>query len=114
MPAIASPVNFPTRSATTMMEHILAMLTYTKALQSVFKGRTIDIRGRETTVERCDVSIQDQPDKTECRLLVKMISRHGLHFSFSTRSYSILIQIHRTDKDIPLDLRVRGSHACTF
>ncbi|SMQ47252.1 unnamed protein product [Zymoseptoria tritici ST99CH_1A5] len=51
---------------------------FNKALQSVFKGRTTDVRGRETTVERCDVSIQDQPDKTECRLIVKMLSRHGL------------------------------------
>lgn len=50
---------------------------YNKALQSVFKGRTTDTRGRETTVEQCDVSIQDQPDKTACRLIVKMLSKHG-------------------------------------
>ena len=48
-----------------------------QALQSVFKGRANDVRGRETTVERCDVSIQDQPDKTECRLVVKMLCKHG-------------------------------------
>ncbi|CZT15907.1 related to rad9 protein [Ramularia collo-cygni] len=51
---------------------------FNKALQSVFKGRTTDSRGRETAIERCDVSIQDQPDKTECRLIVKMKSKHGM------------------------------------
>ena len=37
-----------------------------------------DARGRETAISRCDVSIQDQPDKTECRLIVKMVHRHGM------------------------------------
>jgi cell cycle checkpoint control protein RAD9A len=50
-----------------------------KALQSVFKGRANDVRGRESTVERCDVSVQDQPDKTECRLVVKMVCKHGMY-----------------------------------
>ena len=31
-------------------------------------------------MERCDVSIQDQPDKTECRLIVKMLCKHGIRF----------------------------------
>jgi cell cycle checkpoint control protein RAD9A len=48
-----------------------------KALQSVFKGRANDVRGREPVVERCDVTVQDQPDKTQCRLIVKMICKHG-------------------------------------
>jgi len=56
-------------------------LTGQQALQSVFKGRANDFRGRETMIERCDVSIQDQPDKTECRLIVKMICKHGGHHS---------------------------------
>jgi cell cycle checkpoint control protein RAD9A len=50
-----------------------------KALQSVFKGRANDVRGREPVVERCDVTVQDQPDKTECRLVVKMVCKHGNH-----------------------------------
>ncbi|KAK5169586.1 uncharacterized protein LTR77_005563 [Saxophila tyrrhenica] len=49
-----------------------------KALQSVFKGRANDSRGRESAVERCDVSVQDQPDKAECRLVVKMLCKHGM------------------------------------
>ena len=48
-----------------------------KALQSVFKGRANDVRGREPVVERCDVTVQDQPDKMECRLVVKMVCKHG-------------------------------------
>jgi cell cycle checkpoint control protein RAD9A len=50
---------------------------YNRALQSVFKGRTNDARGRETGVDRCDVSIQDRPDRAECRLVVKMLCKHG-------------------------------------
>ncbi|KAF2487848.1 Rad9-domain-containing protein [Neohortaea acidophila] len=55
-----------------------------KALQSVFKGRATDSRGRETSVERCDVSIQDQPDKTECRIIVKMLCKQGV-----TKTYKL-------------------------
>ncbi|KAK1039745.1 hypothetical protein LTR33_015914 [Friedmanniomyces endolithicus] len=49
-----------------------------KALQSVFKGRSNEGRGRESAIERCDVSIQDQLDKTQCRLIVKMLCKHGM------------------------------------
>lgn len=74
---IDSPASCSTRS-----EHPIRLigtqLTFNQALQSVFKGRTTDSRGRETAIERCDVSIQDQPDKTECRLIVKMKSKHGI------------------------------------
>lgn len=76
--AIASPVSCLTRSAHSNPLDDILRLMIKQALQSVFKGRTTDVRGRETTIERCDVSIQDQPDKTECRLIVKMKSKHGI------------------------------------
>lgn len=44
-----------------------------------------DTRGRETTVEQCDVSVQDQPDKTACRLIVKMLSKHGQNYRLVSR-----------------------------
>jgi len=37
----------------------------------------IDARDRDTSIEKCEINIQDHPDKTECRLVVKMICRHG-------------------------------------
>ncbi|KAI7536332.1 Rad9-domain-containing protein [Hortaea werneckii] len=49
-----------------------------KALQSVFKGRASEARGRESPIERCDVTIQEHPDRTECRLVIKMISKSGM------------------------------------
>jgi cell cycle checkpoint control protein RAD9A len=49
-----------------------------QALLSVFKSRISDVRDKDTAVERCECYIQDQPDKTECRLVVKMICRHGM------------------------------------
>lgn len=35
------------------------------------------MRDKDTAIERCECYIQDQPDRTECRLIVKMICRHG-------------------------------------
>ena len=49
-----------------------------QALLSVFKGRLGDVRDKDTAVERCECHIQDQPDKTECRLFVRMLCRHGV------------------------------------
>ena len=49
-----------------------------KALQAVFKGRVGDAKRPETTIERCDVTIQEGEDTAECRLIVKMLSKHGL------------------------------------
>lgn len=49
-----------------------------QALLSVFRSRVFDTREREAAVEKCEVFIQDQPDKTECRLVVMMFCRHGM------------------------------------
>ncbi|PPJ57376.1 hypothetical protein CBER1_01424 [Cercospora berteroae] len=51
---------------------------YNKALQAVFKGRAGDPRRPETAIERCDVSIHDGEESAECRLIVKMLSKHGM------------------------------------
>jgi cell cycle checkpoint control protein RAD9A len=74
-----------------------------KALQSVFKGRANDVRGRELVVERCDVTVQDQPDKTECRLAVKMICKHGNHSSQQAHAVYLLTRF-RHDEDLSPDL----------
>ncbi|KAI9798917.1 MAG: hypothetical protein M1825_004930 [Sarcosagium campestre] len=49
-----------------------------RALLAVFRGRVHDVRDKDTAIERCELSIQDRPDKTECRIVVKMICRHGV------------------------------------
>ncbi len=58
------------------------MVDCRQALLSVFKGRLGDVRDKDTAVERCEGYIQDQPDKTECRLIVKMVCRHGMPLLF--------------------------------
>lgn len=65
-----------------------------QALVSVFKGRGLDARGRDVAVERCDVSVQDQPDKTECRLAVKMLCKNGTHHDDALIARLLLIGIH--------------------
>ncbi|KAI9703998.1 MAG: hypothetical protein M1820_005619 [Bogoriella megaspora] len=51
---------------------------YNKALSSVFKARLADPRAGDTAIERCDVAVQDQPDKVQCRLIVTLHCRHGV------------------------------------
>jgi len=63
---------------------ILLYVNIVQALLSVFKGRLIDARGRETAIDKCEVSVQDRPDQTECRLIVKMICNHGV-----TKTYKL-------------------------
>jgi len=48
-----------------------------KALLSAFKARLFDPRNRDSAIERCDVAIEEQPDKTECRLIIKMVCKYG-------------------------------------
>jgi cell cycle checkpoint control protein RAD9A len=48
-----------------------------EALLSVFKGRLLDARDKDAAIERCEVSIEERADKTECRLMVRMICRYG-------------------------------------
>ncbi|KAF2501802.1 DNA repair protein Rad9 [Lophium mytilinum] len=57
---------------------------YSKALLSVFKPRLDDARGKDTAIDRCEVSVQDRPDKTECRFVVKMVCNQGV-----TKTYKL-------------------------
>jgi cell cycle checkpoint control protein RAD9A len=43
----------------------------------VFKSRISDPRGGDTSIDRCEVSVEDKPNKVQCRLVVKMVCRHG-------------------------------------
>ncbi|KAI2020191.1 hypothetical protein LOZ45_005213 [Ophidiomyces ophidiicola] len=49
-----------------------------QALLSVFKGRSLDFKDKDTAVERCEVQIFDEPDETECRAVIRMICKHGV------------------------------------
>ena len=51
---------------------------YTKALLSVFKGRLYDPLGRDGAIDRCEVSVQDREDETQCRFIVKMMCNQGV------------------------------------
>jgi cell cycle checkpoint control protein RAD9A len=51
---------------------------YTKALLSVFKSRLYDPLGRDGAIDRCEVSVQDRPDETQCRFIVKMMCNQGV------------------------------------
>ena len=35
-------------------------------------------RDRDTALELCEVELQAKPDQTECRLIIRMICRHGV------------------------------------
>ncbi|MCJ1464171.1 hypothetical protein MMC07_002784 [Pseudocyphellaria aurata] len=72
---------------------------YNKALLSVFRSRLIDARERDAAVERCEVCIQDQPDKPECRLVVKMICRHGVTKTYRLTYESVEVMHALFDKN---------------
>jgi cell cycle checkpoint control protein RAD9A len=50
----------------------------TQAMLSVFKGRLLDPRRPETAIDRCEVSVQDNPGQVECRFVVKMVCDQGV------------------------------------
>ncbi|KAL2815727.1 Rad9-domain-containing protein [Aspergillus granulosus] len=62
-----------------------------KALLSVFKGRTGG-RDKDTAVERCEFEVQEDPDVTECRLVIKMICGLGVIRSYKLTYESTTIQ----------------------
>ena len=64
-----------------------------QALLSVFKGRLGDVRDKDTAVERCECHIQDQPDKIECRFIVRMLCRHGVWASWVDAGILTLLAI---------------------
>ncbi|KAF2431199.1 hypothetical protein EJ08DRAFT_191141 [Tothia fuscella] len=49
-----------------------------KALTSVFKSRAVDLKGRDTAIEKCDVSLQDRADEAQCRFIIRMFCGHGV------------------------------------
>jgi len=51
---------------------------YTKALLSVFKGRLHDPLGRDGSIDRCEVSVQERDDEAQCRFIVKMVCNQGV------------------------------------
>ncbi|KAI4249259.1 MAG: hypothetical protein L6R40_000717 [Gallowayella cf. fulva] len=65
---------------------------YNKALLSVFRGRLGDTKEKDTAVERCEVSIQDEIDNKECRINIKMICRHGVTKTYKLTYESVEIK----------------------
>jgi hypothetical protein len=68
-----------TQQSKVFLEDVLHPILIYQALLAVFKSRLQDARESETSIERCDLVIQDQQDKKQCRLIIKMICRHGRH-----------------------------------
>jgi len=49
-----------------------------QALLSVFRGRQVDGRAGDASIERCEMSLEDSAETSQCRLIVKMICKHGV------------------------------------
>lgn len=49
-----------------------------QALLSIFKRRLADSKDKDAGLERCEVELQARADQTRCRLLIRMICRHGV------------------------------------
>ncbi|PWY73646.1 DNA repair protein rad9 [Aspergillus heteromorphus CBS 117.55] len=62
-----------------------------KALVSAFKGRTSG-RDKDTSVERCEVELQESPEDVECRLIIRMICGLGVIKLYKLAYESIYVQ----------------------
>ncbi|KAH0290623.1 Rad9-domain-containing protein, partial [Aureobasidium sp. EXF-3399] len=71
---------------------------YNKALLAVFKSRMSDPRGGDTSIDRCEVSVEDKPNKVQCRLVVKMVCRHGVTKTYRLTYESVEISHALFDK----------------
>ncbi|CAD0097979.1 unnamed protein product, partial [Aureobasidium mustum] len=47
------------------------------------KSRITDPRGGDTSIDRCEVSVEDKPNKVQCRLVVRMILKQPLETAIS-------------------------------
>ena len=57
---------------------IFKLLKYLQALIPVFKGRAVDpTREKDTSIERCEVVVEDGPGEAKSRFIIKMICRNG-------------------------------------
>lgn len=45
---------------------------------AAFRQRYSDTKSGRTAIEKCEVSFEDDPSQPECRLLVRLICRHGV------------------------------------
>jgi hypothetical protein len=49
-----------------------------QALYSVFKGRVVDpLHERDTSIEKCEVVIEDGAGEAKSRFIIKMVCKHG-------------------------------------
>jgi cell cycle checkpoint control protein RAD9A len=79
-----------------------------QALLSVFTSRLRDSRGRDTSIERCEVVVDDNPGQIECRFVIRMICTQG-------KRSAVLRHVHwisaypenlRSDQDLQAQLRI--------
>ena len=54
------------------------LLNAMQALLSIFRKRLADSRDKDSGLERCEFELQARPDQTECRLLFKLVCKHGV------------------------------------
>lgn len=55
------------------------------------------MREKETAAERCEVAIQDDIDNTKCRIVVKMICKHGTLDHDDMTSMAVAHPLARSD-----------------
>ena len=59
---------------------LLKWLKAPEALIPVFKGRAVDpTREKDTSIEKCEVVVEDGPGETKSRFIIKMTCRNGRH-----------------------------------
>lgn len=67
---------------------------------AAFRQRYSGTEDKRTAIEKCEVSFQDDPSRPECRLLVKLICRHGVLKTYKLTYEEVELMAPIFDRDM--------------
>lgn len=56
-------------------------LTDLQALLVIFRSKLVDSKGSHSTLEKCEVRLEESNDRAACRLVIKMLCGQGKYSS---------------------------------
>lgn len=67
---------------------------------AAFRQRYSDTKSGRTAIEKCEVSFEDDPSQPECRLLVRLICRHGVLKTYKLTYEEVDLMAPVFDRDL--------------
>lgn len=76
---------------------------------AAFRQRYSDTKNGRTAIEKCEVSFEDDPSRPECRLLVRLICRHGVLKTYKLTYEEVELMAPVFDRDLARNRWTIGS-----